>query len=120
MGGNNRSGVYIWRQRSRINAIRLPNLSPLESPWEFAVLTHHHHHHLPSARISSVIQSAEPQLRSVIRHRNTKKPKLERHTADEREGREKEGEWHMGAKHNQMADVPAHEKWQRFGARMNY
>jgi len=25
-----------------------------------------------------------------------------------------------GAKHNQMADMPTHEKWQRFGARMNY
>lgn len=45
---------------------------------------------------------------------------MERHTADERGGEEKEAEWHMGAEHNQMADVPAHEKWQRFGARMNY
>lgn len=26
--------------------------------------------------------------------------------------RKKEGEWHMGTKHNQMADVPAHEEWQ--------
>lgn len=45
---------------------------------------------------------------------------MERHPADEREGEEKEAEWHMGAEHNQMADVRAHEKWQRFGARMNY
>lgn len=26
--------------------------------------------------------------------------------------RKKEGEWHMGTKHNQMADAGAHEKWQ--------
>lgn len=40
-------------------------------------------------------------------------------TVDEHKNREKKQRGKKGAKHNQMADMPTHEKWQ-FGACINY
>lgn len=77
IGRGGKSLVYIWRQRSRINAIRLPNLSPQESPKEFAELSHHHHHHHlprsphwlshPVSRTPDMLSNVTPELKKKRR-----------------------------------------------------
>lgn len=95
---------HIWKwQRSRINAIRISLLPKVSR--EYATL-------LPRPPLSSIIQSAKPLCCKLAC--GTKQD-----TVDENKNRETKRRGKKGAKHNQMADMPTHEKWQ-FGACTNY
>lgn len=77
----------------------------LKFPREYATL-------LPLPPLGSIIQSAKPLCCKIL-HVAPNKTQLMSITVKKKKTRNK------GAKHNQMADMPTHEKWQ-FGARINY